>query len=195
MSRPARFDEASILDAALSELVERGPRGVSVAGIARTLGAPSGSLYHRFSSRDHLLAAVWLRTAERFQEGFVARLDEAEGGLAGVEAAVRFVVAWARRHPAEVGLLTRFRREDLVAGAWPPEVAERAAHLSRQLDDAAKRLAERLWPDREPDMPALWLAAVSIPEAAVRRYLRAGQIIPAGLEEAVARASRAVLEP
>ncbi|MEM6931730.1 MAG: helix-turn-helix domain-containing protein, partial [Myxococcota bacterium] len=156
MPRPARFGEDAILDAALDELARRGPRGVSMAGIARSLGAPSGSLYHRFPSRDRLMAALWLRTVERFQASFVERLGAADDVDAGLDHAVRFVVAWARERPAEASLLTRFRREDLIDGPWPDNVAERASTLATQLEDAATQLARRIWPDGDADMPALW---------------------------------------
>lgn len=45
-----------------------GPRAVSVAAIAAASGAPVGTLYHRFETRDGILAAAWLRALERFQQ-------------------------------------------------------------------------------------------------------------------------------
>jgi len=36
------------------------------------VGAPTGSIYHRFDSRDVLLAKVWLRAAGAFQSAFLS---------------------------------------------------------------------------------------------------------------------------
>ena len=57
MAPPRKHDTDTILDAARALALRDGPRAVSVAAIARESGAPIGTLYHRFSSRDGILAA------------------------------------------------------------------------------------------------------------------------------------------
>ena len=63
-----------MLDAAGALLVAGGAHGLTASAVARSLSAPSGSVYHRFASRDHLAAALWLRTVERFDRDVVAGL-------------------------------------------------------------------------------------------------------------------------
>ena len=69
MPRPAKFTEDQILDSALRLVAEGGPGAATIAGIAGLLGAPVGSIYHRFRSRDLLLARFWIRTIKDFQKG------------------------------------------------------------------------------------------------------------------------------
>ena len=70
MGRPPKFDSQQILDATALLIAEGGPEQATVASIAKRLGAPSGSIYHRFESRDLLLARLWIRTVHRAQQGF-----------------------------------------------------------------------------------------------------------------------------
>ena len=72
MAPPRKHDSDGILDAARTLVLRDGPRAASVAAIARESGAPVGTLYHRFGSRDAVLAAAWLRALERFQAGALA---------------------------------------------------------------------------------------------------------------------------
>ncbi|WP_433060346.1 TetR/AcrR family transcriptional regulator [Dactylosporangium sp. CS-033363] len=76
MGRPARHDSGSLLDAAVRLVVAGGPKALTMAAVAREAGGPSGSVYHRFAGRPALAAALWLRTVERFQDGFLAALAE-----------------------------------------------------------------------------------------------------------------------
>ncbi|WCD85969.1 hypothetical protein KPP03845_102310 [Streptomyces xanthophaeus] len=52
-----------------------GPDAVTMSAVAQAVGAPSGSVYHRFAGRPALLAEVWLRTVEAFQEGYLAQVE------------------------------------------------------------------------------------------------------------------------
>ena len=65
MARPPKFDEEQFLAAAGRLIATHGPARATIGAIGRAVGAPTGSIYHRFDSRDGLLAEVCLR-------GFVA---------------------------------------------------------------------------------------------------------------------------
>lgn len=189
MGRPPRFDRQAILEAARGLAREGGPAAVTVTGVAEALGAPSGSIYHRFPSRDHLVAGMWLETVARFQAEAVPRLA-ADGDPLGVAAAVAgWVVEWAARHPDDAALLASGRRQEILTGEFPPELVAEARRLSSQLDAAFEHLANRL--GREVGMVVL--AVAGIPHAAIRTYLTAGEAIPAWVSGAVTRAARAVL--
>src|SRR5258707_15261175 len=88
MPRAPQFDQAQILDAAERLIARHGPSGATIGAIARAVRAPTGSIYHRFDSRDVLLAEVWLRAAAAFQDAFFARLAGPVPWQAGLAAAV-----------------------------------------------------------------------------------------------------------
>ena len=62
MARPARFDENTILDAALQVVAVHGPHAETTEAVASHMGGHAGSIYYRFPTKDHLLAALWMRS-------------------------------------------------------------------------------------------------------------------------------------
>lgn len=194
MGRPARFDREQIAAAALRIAADRGPRAVTVGALADALGAPTGSIYHRFASRDLLLAELWMDTVEGFQDRFVAALDAAHDHE-GAVAAAGVMAAWVREHMLEARLLLLHRKEDFVAGGWPEALAQRAAALDGQMGRALRAYATSSLGDAGRDAIArLRLALLDVPYGALRPYVQAGKAPPAVLDRWVARAVRAVLE-
>lgn len=181
--RPARYSREQILETALELLGSGGPQAVSVSAIARAMGAPSGSIYHRYPSKDHLLADLWLDTVEAFQDHYLGALSQ---GL--VEAACS-VLEWSRRHLPRARLLLLYRRDDLLSEGWPTGLQERAAALKRRFEAALDEQARTL--GIEPDR--VLFAGVDIPMAAVRRFLRAGELPPPGRGRMVREAVEALL--
>jgi AcrR family transcriptional regulator len=190
--RPAKFDDGRILDAALAVFSREGPRAVSMSAVARELGAPSGSLYYRFASRDHLLAELWLQTVESFQSAFIAQLGEGDPVEAVAGAAV-WVVRWCREHPHEGRLLQLYRREDLIDGPFPTSLGKRARAAGAQLEAMTSRVLALDWLGSAPERLALRFVLADIPTAAVRTSLAQGQPIPATVDELVKRAVLGVL--
>lgn len=180
MGRPAKFGEDRILDAALAVLAEDGPGAATIGAIAARLGAPSGSIYHRFGSRDLLLATLWARCARRFQEGFSAALEADDA-----EAAALHTPRWCRAHPDEAAVLLLYRRQDLVA-EWPEEFAALNEESAAALDSFAER-----HPGLERER--LVFAAVDVPYGAVRRHLLARRPPPPEVDALIVTACRAVL--
>jgi len=70
MARPAKFRTDDLLDAAAKAILEHG-RDASVSEVGHIAGAPTGSIYHRFSSRTELFVGLWLRSVRRFQAGLL----------------------------------------------------------------------------------------------------------------------------
>ncbi|WP_426511894.1 TetR/AcrR family transcriptional regulator [Dactylosporangium sp. McL0621] len=180
MGRPARHDADSLLDAAVRLVGAGGPKALTVAAVAREAGGPSGSVYHRFTGRPALAAALWLRTVERFQAGFLAAL--AEGRPAG---AARHVVAWCRAHPGEARVLL-YRADDFDREHWGD--AERAAL------DAMNGRAFAALRALGGDFDKVVLALTDLPTALVRRHLRAGHEIPARAEDLAEETAVLILE-
>jgi AcrR family transcriptional regulator len=189
MARPARFTEEDLLRAAAEVAAERGPAGATVAAIAKAAGAPTGSLYHRFASRDLLLGRLWLELIGRFQAGWIEALERGDAAAAALHS-----VAWVRAQPREARLLLLYRREDFLAGDWPPALADRAAHVNDRAAGVLRAYArDRLGDDGPATLRRARFALVEIPYAAVRAYVAAGQPPPPDLDALVLTASRAVL--
>src|SRR5688572_33071937 len=100
MPRLAKFSHDQIVDATARIAARAGPSHVTIAANAGEVKAPTGSIYHRFGSRDQLLAEVWLRAAADFQTAYVGKLAGADPWDAGL-AAVLFVPARVRERPEE----------------------------------------------------------------------------------------------
>ena len=190
MTRPAQFDRDGILDAARTVVARSGPGGATVKVLARQLGAPTGSIYHRFPSRDVLLATLWLETVECFQQAFL----EATAESTTPASAARFTVEWVRKHPQEARILILYRREELVGPVMPEAVAERARHLNTGLGRALRDLARRWLGRASPgNVDAVRLAVVEVPYAAVRFRLSQDAPIPAGVSRLVGTAATAII--
>lgn len=178
-----------MLDAAARLLVNGGPAALSAAGVARALGAPSGSVYHRFASRDHLAASLWMRTVERFDSEVVDGLRAPGDPVEIAVATARHLVAWSVANPTDAFILTMFRREDLVGDDLPPDLAARARALGERQRDAIEQLAHRL--KRPGDL--MGFAVAGIPHAAVQRHVGNRMPIPDWTADAVERSVRAAL--
>jgi AcrR family transcriptional regulator len=188
MPRPALFTLDELLDAAATLLAAGGPAAVSMSAVARAVGAPSGSMYHRFPTRAALCGELWLRTEERFHEGFTAAVTRSGSTAQDPQdrcvAAARFTVQWCRERPVEAQVLLT-GADALGADEWPADLTRRRTTLHRAL---RKHLAGL---PGEPDR--VNAAVVDIPYAVVRRHLIAGHAVPASAEEIVEQCARALI--
>jgi AcrR family transcriptional regulator len=192
MARPAKFSGEVILDTAVRLVADRGPVAATMAAISSELGAPTGSLYHRFESRDLMLAQAWLRTVREAQTGFVAALGHDDVEQAGFEAALH-IPRWCRAHLDGARVLLLYRREDLVE-RWPEELGAELATLNDSVDDAlGSYTARRFGHSRADARRSVVFALVDVPYGAVRRYLVAGQAPPRAVDELVRRTCACIL--
>ncbi|WP_134046000.1 TetR/AcrR family transcriptional regulator [Amycolatopsis arida] len=192
MGRSAKFTEDDFLDAALSLLAEGGTGAATITKVAERMAAPVGSVYHRFASRDLLLARLWVRTVRRFQHGYLERLTDDDLDVAATGAALH-VVRWAREHPAEARVLTLYRQQDLVA-RWPDELDPELSTLNDAATAAVRRHARRRYGRADAaSVRRVSFAIVDVPYAAVRPHLLAGEAPPAMLDAMVVTACRSVL--
>ena len=200
MAPPRKHDTDQILDAARTIALRDGPRATSVAAIAHESGAPAGTLYHRFGSRDGLLQAAWLRALDRFHSEVLGpggdpppegEADAVEVGVAMAVAAVRFARRWAD----DARLLAVVRRGDLLDGGADAEFQERLAAMNAPLVEAIGRVAGGLGRTTARARETVVAAIVDLPEAAVRRHTRDGGTVPSWLEESIAASARRLLGP
>jgi AcrR family transcriptional regulator len=175
MGRPARYLGADIVAGAREISVDLGPRNLTVAAVAQRTGVPIGSIYHRYASRDEILAAVWLDLVEEFQARFLAALEADDAVEAGL-AAVRGVVAWVRRHPREARLLLLHRREDFAAERWPASYRRRAEELASRAAASMSRYAARLTGrSGSAELRRVRFALVDLPTATLKRDIEEGE--------------------
>ncbi|MFI1382832.1 TetR/AcrR family transcriptional regulator [Embleya sp. NPDC020886] len=192
MGRKPRFTDDDFLDAVLRVTARTGAGAVTVAAVAAEAGAPVGSVYHRFASRDLLLARLWVRTVRRFQQPFLTALADPDPDR-GADRAVRAVFAWVREHPDEAAVLLLHRREDLIA-RWPEELGPESTTLNEAVASALRSYTRARFGRVTPAaLERVAFALVDIPYAAIRTHLAAGRTPPASIEGIALTASRAVL--
>jgi AcrR family transcriptional regulator len=195
MAPPRKHDTDRILDAARALALRDGPRATSVAAIARESGAPVGTLYHRFGSRDGVLAAAWLRALERFQQRALAAAqcpDPLEAAVAMAVSQVRF----AYEQPDDARLLLTVRRDHLLDAQPDDTFGARLDAINEPLENTVAALAKTLRGRADARArDTVIRAIVDLPNAAVRRHTREGETPPPWLEEDIATAARRLLEP
>ncbi len=193
MGRPAAFKREDIVSAVLELVSEGGPRAATISAISKRVGAPTGSIYHRFRSRELLLAELWLDVVEEFQGALIAKLGEPDPVQAALQAAL-FMPAWVRDHPREAKLLLLHHRRDFVAGDWPEELVQRGSSLEPAMAAAVRELAIRLYGAAgEDEMRRVRFALLDIPYASLRPYVREGRPPPRQLDVLIRQACVPVL--
>jgi AcrR family transcriptional regulator len=184
-----KFSHEDFLRAALAIIAERGVSGVTVASVNERLGSPTGSFYHRFSSRDVLLGSLWLRAVLEFQTGISAALDAGDGLRAALH-----TPAWVRKHPDEARLFLLYDRKDFLQGEWPQELRERVAEMTERIDARSRRWARLIFGKEGRDEVRLAQFVISeLPVAVVRQHLLRGEPPPRLIDRIIQTTYRAVL--
>ena len=195
MPRPSRFSEAQILDATAAIVAAGGPGAATIGAIGHMLSAPSGSIYHRFASRDVLLGRLWLTKAAFFQNRFAAALAERDPTKAGLAAALSMPRA-VRDDFAGARIMLLHRRDDFLDGDWPPDMAAEAIRLKHQVDDAMSNIVRRLFRRVAPETLQLaYFAMIDVPLAAVRRHVENDEMPPPSVEDLIAKTYAALIAP
>jgi AcrR family transcriptional regulator len=195
MGRRRVHQPDTILDAARTLVLEEGAGAATVGAIAGASGAPIGSIYHAFRSRDTLLAQLWIRAVGRSQRRFLEALEDEGEALDGAVAAALSIYDFARDEPGDARLLVSLRREDLIQMPLPAEVASELTELNRPIEEAIGALARRLFGRVSAErVEQTALAVFDLPYGALRRHLVSGKRPPAALRAPLARAVRAALD-
>lgn len=145
MARPAKFTGDQILDAARDAVVEHW-RDTTIAHIAERVGAPVGSIYHRFDSRDVLFGSLWARSIRRFHEGLLvaAEIEDPQDSLAAM---ARHIPRFCRKHPGDAKAMTMYRLPDLLAKVPAARRAEFEG-INDEVNAALRRVAARRYDGR-----------------------------------------------
>lgn len=194
MPRPQLHPVDKILDVSRDLVLSEGARGVTVDRIVAVSGAPKGSVYHRFSSVNDLLATMWLRGVRRSQARFLEPLDAGGDPMPAAVAAGLAIHDFAKENPADARLLAALRREDLVGEVSDPALVAELKQVNDQLRAAVSALARRLY--RRATRDAIERTAcgvVDLPQGAIRRHLVQGTAIPRGVRDQLVAAIPAAL--
>ena len=185
----ALFDTASFIDAARAIAAQQGPAAVTVDSVAARLGAPKGSFYYRFASRDALLGELWLATALAYQQGFVAAIEAGDGLRAALH-----TPAWAREHLDEARLLLLYSRHDFVQGDWPAGLKRAVAGQTERLEGCFRSFARRAFGRAGlAEIKRATFVLAEVPIAAVRGHLQRREPPPRLVDELIETTFRAVV--
>jgi AcrR family transcriptional regulator len=187
-----RYTEDQILDVAARFFLDRGELA-SIDLIAWGSGAPVGSIYYRFPSRDELYARLWLRAAEGLQAVAVDAADDHDGARAGVAVAVA-VYAFCEARRADARLLIAFPDRPPVHGSLPWNVRDRLRELDASHERAQRDLAWRVYGSRgRTARDRVARAALDLPFGVARRHVIANSRFPARARDDLRRAVQAIL--
>ena len=168
MGRVSTFSDLSIYDAIGEQLASNAT--VTLRDVVSHAGVSIGSLYHRFGSREGMLAHAWLDAVQVFQARFLAELtsDNPNAGERAAMATPKF----CRDEPARARILVCCRREEFISDDTPKELR---AQVETVNDDISGKVIEfsRL---RGYTLEACQLGLVAFPLGAVRYYLPHRQI-------------------
>jgi AcrR family transcriptional regulator len=183
------FEDADFLAAARDLAAAGGPASVTVTSVTERLGAPTGSFYHRFASRDVLLANVWLGTALAFQTDFVAAIKAGDGLAAALH-----TPNWVRDNFEEARAFLLYHRDDFAHGNWPEYLKERVVRQGRRVDAAYKRLARDTFGGvGANELRLARFVLADVPKAAVGPYLRQGVVPPTIVDEMIETTYHAIV--
>jgi AcrR family transcriptional regulator len=182
-----------MLDVARDLLLEEGAHGATIEAISAVSGAPTGSIYHRFGSRDELVTRLWMRAVRRSQAAFLDAVDVEDRALAAVSGGMS-IFDFCRAQPRDARLLVSFRYEDLVRAAPQGSLADELQELNRPVEAAVAGLARALHGRATPAAVGhVLLVVFDLPYGAVRRHLIAGVDPPQRLRADLERALRGAL--
>ena len=183
-----------ILDASRDLVLRDGARAVTVDRIVAVSGAPKGSVYHRFSTVNDLLASMWLRGVRRSQARFLEPLNAGGDPIESAVAAGLAIHDFATEEPADARLLAALRREDLVGEVTDPALVAALQQINDELRSAVTALARRLYGRATRDaIERTTCAVIDLPQGAIRRHLVQGVAVPRTVRSQLSAAIRAAL--
>lgn len=178
MVRLAKFNENHFIDSAITVAAQCGVAAVSMSAIAVKAGAPIGSVYHRFDSRNAILARAWLRVKSDFREEVASMWGEGD-----TWAGVNGLLDWCRRKPVYARFLLQCEDSPDFNGGLDDELQAALEQEQAALDACFSRCAAA-----GLDHMVLKFMLIDAPVAVVKPYLTQDRAIPASVD-AMLRAS------
>jgi AcrR family transcriptional regulator len=123
---------ATVLDAALRCFTRQGFAQTTIADVRRASKTSTGSIYHHFSSKEELAAALYVDSLATYQRGFLTNLARARKAERGVRSMVAYHVDWVARNPDRARFLNAAERPSRSSPA-----GHALAQANRQFFDSA----------------------------------------------------------
>jgi AcrR family transcriptional regulator len=120
-----------ILEATLACFSEAGFDQTTMEDIRRRSGASTGSLYHHFTNKEQLAAALYLEGLRNYQQGLLAELKRHKKARAGLTAIVRYHLTWVAEHTVWARYLFQMRHAESVATTEPLIVEQNQAFMAK----------------------------------------------------------------
>jgi AcrR family transcriptional regulator len=185
MVRTARFSEDDFIDATMALVAEGGgPAAATMQAIARRVGAPTGSIYHRFESRSAVLGAAWNAAYASFVGALAPLLREGRAREAALA-----ILPWCRGNERRARFLLLNEPVALFEDTPPP--APLRAELERLEDefDGAFRACVAARGDgavRDEELARARFLIFDAPIAILRPHLTRGGALPPFAERMIA---------
>ncbi len=183
MGRASTINETAVFAAVGQALSDTGT--VTLQSVVTETGASIGSLYHRYQSREGLLAATWIDAVSAFQDAFTLSLnaDMEDAGENAALATPRF----CRAHRSRAIVLSCCRQSEFLSPKTPAPLQQTMATINDEGVKALRRFARRSGLNLEVCQHAI----VSVPLGIVRAYLPS-RPVPARVDNYVRTAYRAL---
>jgi AcrR family transcriptional regulator len=133
---------ATILDAALRCFTRQGLAATTIADVRKASKSSTGSIYHHFSSKEELAAALYVFSLQMYQDGLLQKLERTRKAERTVRTMVEYHLAWVARHPD--------RARFLFAAERPPQKSE----AGQALAESNRIFFDRLFQPVEAQMHA-----------------------------------------
>lgn len=185
MGRKSTLPEREVFAEVGRRLATEG--AVSLQTIVAETGVSVGSLYHRYGSREGLMAHVWLDAARAFQCRFVAALQAGERD-AGVRAALT-TPRFCRDEPERALVLACCRRAEFLNSGTPRELQDEIQAVNKPGKQALEAFAK----ERGIPLDACRAAIIGVPLGIVRLYLPKLPV-PMSADAYVVEACRSILK-
>jgi AcrR family transcriptional regulator len=176
MVRTARFSAKHFMDAAIALIAEGGPGAATMQAIARRVGAPTGSIYHRFASRSAILAAAWNASYGSLASVLAPLLQAGRPREAALA-----LLPWAGEDRYRARFLLLHEPVSLFEDAPPPEpLRQEMERLENKMDQAFRACITRAGDSalRDEDLARAKFLIFDAPIAILRPHLLADSAIP-----------------
>jgi len=168
-SQETRKRRREILDAALGAFHDQGYEKTTLADIRDRAGASIGSIYHHFSGKEQIFAALYLDAIANTQAFGLRALRRAENLEDGVRALVGSYLRWVKGHRELAAFVLSMRRTEFM-----PETERELDRMNGEFRVAL----EAWWAERDdaqvwrvaPDL--LFAVLIGPSEEFARRWLR-----------------------
>ena len=183
MGRISSIDEEKLFAVVGRLLALQG--SITLQDVVAETGVSIGSLYHRYGSREGLLAQTWLDAVRTFQARFMEEIN-GEDQKAGERAAL-VTSRFCREEPERAAVLACCRKSEFISESTPQSLKKEIAHINDDALAALESYARRMGLSLE----VVQLGIMAFPLGAVRMYLP-DKKIPKSVDDHILKAFRAV---